>query len=367
MRYASLCFTTICLLFFLCCKNQTLTQDKPLIINHTNPNITYSGRIDSVSSKCAKVYWSGSSISMNFEGSSISASLEDNTGDSYYNVILDEDSMYILRPDTLKQYHLLAKNLKRGKHNIQLFKRTEPHYGNTNFYDFKIEGKAKLLPKSVFKKRKIEFYGNSITAGYAVEDVSGADSPDSTYTNNYLSYSAITARHFDAEYRAICKSGIGIMVSWHGMIMPEMYNRLNPHDPESTWDFSLYQPDIVVINLFQNDSWLVKRPDNENFKTRFGNTAPSENEIITAYQAFVQKIRSHYLNSHIICILGNMDVTKEGSKWPEYINIAVNNLNDDKIYTHFIPYKKSKGHPSVKEQELIAEDLIRFIEQHINW
>jgi hypothetical protein len=39
----------------------------------------------------------------------------------------------------------------------------------------------------------MEFYGNSITAGYAIEDFSGNDQPDSTYTNNYLSYAAITA------------------------------------------------------------------------------------------------------------------------------------------------------------------------------
>ena len=88
------------------------------------------------------------------------------------------------------------------------------------------------------KKRKIEFYGDSITAGYAVEDTTGKDSPDSTYTNNYLSYASITARHFDAEYSFIIKSGIGVTISWFPIIMPEIYDLTDPQDPQSKWDFS---------------------------------------------------------------------------------------------------------------------------------
>jgi hypothetical protein len=40
--------------------------------------------------------------------------------------------------------------------------------------------------------------------------------------------------------------------------MPEMYDRLIPENPNSQRDFSLYNPNIVVINLFQNDPWLVQ-------------------------------------------------------------------------------------------------------------
>ena len=43
------------------------------------------------------------------------------------------------------------------------------------------------------------------------------------------------------------------MVSWFPLIMPEMYDRLTPTEASSKWDFSSYQPDVVVVNLFQND------------------------------------------------------------------------------------------------------------------
>jgi hypothetical protein len=343
-------------------------EGNSIIANYNNPYLSYESRIDSLSSESTKLYWPGSSVTINFEGSSIAALLKDDTGNSYYNVILDKDSIYILRPDKIKTYYTLAKNLKEGKHSIEIFKRTEPHYGTTSFFNFKIKGKhAKISPKSPPKKRKIEFYGNSITAGYAVEDLTGKDSPDSTYTNNYLSYAAITARHFNAEYHAICKSGIGIMVSWHNIIMPEMYDRLDPFNPKSKWDFSLYQPNVVVINLFQNDSWLIEMPENENFKIRFNDKRPNTSEIIEAYRVFVNKIRGHYPESHIICMLGNMDATREESLWPEYITSAVKTLNDPKIHTYFAPYKKTGRHPSVNEQKILANGLISFIETHINW
>ncbi len=338
-----------------------------IFVEYSNSQIEYSGRIDSSKMNCAELYWSGSSIKINFEGESISALIEDEKGDNYYNVIIDDDSLFILYLDTTKRFYQLASELPKGKHSIEIFKRTEWDRGKTSFYGFQINGNSKLLSRSAPYKRKMEFYGNSITAGYAVEDTSGRDSPDSTFTNNYLSYAAITARHFISDYQCICKSGIGITVSWFPLIMPELYDRLNPSDTISKWDFSLYTPDIVVINLFQNDSWIVNMPELEDYKLRFGNEPPNNEFIINAYKNFLTDIRKQYPNTHIICSLGCMDAAKEGSKWMDYIKTAVANLNDKKIYTHFMPYIEASAHPSIKDQEEMATDLIQFIENTIDW
>lgn len=343
------------------------SSQQELVVPYSNSSIEYWGRIDTASAKVAGLYWSGSSIKLNFEGESIQALLQDETGENYYNVIIDKDSISLLRPDTIMQYYTLASNLPKGKHTVEIFKRTEWDRGKSLFSGFKIHNKAKVLPKSPPKKRKIEFYGNSITAGYAVEDLSGNDSPDSTYTNNYLSYAALTARHYDAEYQCICKSGIGVTISWFPLIMPEMYDRLIPQDTTSIWDFSLYQPDIVVLNLFQNDSWLVNMPERKEFKTNFGDKAPDDASLIQAYQNFVAQIRKQYPKANIICALGTMDATQKGSKWTNYITTAVTNLNDKKIDTHFMPYKESPGHPTIKEQEIMANSLIQFIDKNIAW
>ncbi len=362
IKFSRVIFILATLLVVTCC-----TSKNDLFVNYSNPQIAYSGRIDTSQIQAAELYWSGTSIKINFEGESIQALLKDNNGDNYYNIIVDNDSLFILRPDTIQRYYSLTPQLPQGKHSVEIFKRTEWDRGKTAFYGFQIKGDAKVLPKPFEEKRKIEFYGNSITAGYAVEDFSGKDSPDSTFTNNYLSYAAISARHYGAEYQCICRSGIGVTISWFPLIMPEMYDRLIPTDSTSKWDFPLYNPDIVVINLFQNDSWLVNLPERVEFKTNFGNKAPDDEYIINAYQQFVATIRKHYPEANIICALGNMDATIEGSKWMNYVKQAVTNLNDKNIYTHFMPFKETPGHPSIKEQEDMANSLIQFIDENIDW
>jgi hypothetical protein len=269
--------------------------------------------------------------------------------------------------DTIKHSYMLASNLKKGKHLVQLFKRTEWDKGKTLFYGFEIPENSKLLLPPAPKKRKIEFYGNSITCGYAIEDSSGKDSWFGYFQNNYLTYAAITARHFDAQYYCNSKSGIGIMLSWFPLIMPEMYDRLDPIDSTSKWDFTKYTPDIVVINLFQNDSWLVNMPNSAEFKNKFGTKAPDESYIIAAYKNFVLSIRNKYPYASIICALGSMDATREGSPWPGYIQKAVDQLHDLKVYTYFFPFKNTNGHPNIAEQKAMAESLIGFINNNISW
>jgi len=304
---------------------------------------------------------------MRFSGSSVSARLNDELGENYFNVVIDNDSIYPLKLAQGDSTYILAKNLDSNiDHSISLVKRNEWITGSTSFNGFELKaGKVlDLLPKN---GKLIEFYGNSITAGYAIENYTGGDSADSTYTNNYVTYAAQTARHYNADVHCIVRSGIGIQVSWDRPIMPEIYNRLDPRDSLSMWDFTKEVPNIVVINLLQNDSWLVNRPDYKEFKYRFGEDKPSTEKIISTYAAFVQSIRDAYPKTPIICALGSMDATMEGSPWPKYVKEAVESLQDDNIYTHFFPYIQKGGHPRVEDDKKMSVSLINFIDQNIKW
>ena len=108
-------------------------------------------------------------------------------------------------------------------------------------------------------------------------------------------------------------------------------------------------------------------PEHEQFKYRFGNQAPQESLIIASYKHLVEKLRNKYPDARIICALGNMDATKEGSPWPGYVQQAVDQLGDPKIYTHFFKYKNTDGHPNVTEQLAMANSLIAFIDKNIQW
>jgi hypothetical protein len=344
----------------ICCSHFILAQS-PVFISSGNDKIQYEGRIGRTADSAAVLSWPGSSILIRFEGTEVKALLKDDRGKNVYNVIIDHKLISKLELDTAKKYYSLASSLSKGIHTLELFKRTEAVWGNTNFYGFTITGNEKLF-QAVEKKLKMEFYGNSITCGYGIEDTTGGDSGASKYENNYLSYASVTARHFNAANHVIAVSGIGLMVSWFNFTMPDVYDKLNANTRDTYWDFKSYTPDIVVINLFQNDSWLVKMPDNAEFKRVFGTKAPDSIFIVNAYKNFVYGIRKTYPDAKIICALGAMDITRKGSPWPGYVKQAVALLNDKKMFTYFFPVCSSHGHPRVKHQQEMADQLINFIE-----
>jgi hypothetical protein len=349
----------IVLLFGCAAKDSTQLTTSP-----DNPLIRITGRItegnDSVT-----LYWSGTSILVRFSGKELKAKLRDERGKNYFNIVVDGETPSYIKIDSIKRSYTLASNLGEGEHTIELIKGTEWDRGKTWFYG--MEGEGKLLDLPAKNERVIEFFGNSITAGYAIDDYSGKDSPDNEHTNNYQTYAAITARHFHADLYCTVKSGIGILISWFPLIMPEMYDRLDPSDSLSKWNFKKVTPQVVVINLFQNDSWLIEKPDYFTFRDRFGTKKPDEKTIVEAYGAFISKVRAKYPDAYIICALGSMDATKEGSPWPGYVEKAVEPLHDTRILTHFFPYMNKGGHPRIEDNKVMADDLIAFIEKKISW
>ena len=336
-------------------------------VGANDPAIAYSGRVGQ--DGAAKiVYWSGTSVRMNIEGTGVLAEMDDERGDNYFYIIVDGKVKGKFKPDTGHKTYTLVSGLKDGKHTIELFKLTEERHGQTKLYGFTIEA-GKLLGKPADHKKRIEFYGNSITSGFSLEDTVG-DSNKPEYFNNYKSYAAITARHFDAEYSCISKSGIGVTVSWFPIIMPEMYDRLDPSDAKSKWDFTKYTPDVVVINLFANDIDLINMPKDENFIARFGNKKPSNDYIVNAYKTFLIAIREKYPNAWIVCTLDAWkDPESDGHRFPGIINRAVDELNDPKIKSHFFDYTKQrkKGHPKALDHEAMAASLVTFLDMNVQW
>jgi hypothetical protein len=202
------------------------------IIKSNDPNILYTGRVD-IQDTVTVLSWPANSIRINFEGTGVNAVLKDEKADNYYNVILDDHVVRILHPGREKKLYTLVSGLPGGRHSLELFKRTEWEMGKTWLYDLELDKNSKILPPDTVRKRKIEFFGNSITCGYADEDTTGKDRGASQYENGYISYAAIIARNYNADFYSTSKSGIGVTVSWFPLTMPEMYDRLDGTDPNS--------------------------------------------------------------------------------------------------------------------------------------
>jgi hypothetical protein len=356
-------------LFFTCLFGvgfQYSAHAQTVNVGNNDSHIRYTGRVDVQADK-TMLSWSGSSAAVHFNGTGTKVLLQDQSNNNFYDVIVDGQVTQRIQTQPEKRWYTLAAALPKGEHTVELFKATEWAMGKTWLYGFNLDADTELLPARPAKKRKIEFFGNSITCGYAVLDTTGQDRGSGPYEDNYLSYAAITARHFNADYHCTARSGIGILVSFNDLIMPEMYNRLDATDAQSRWDFSRYTPQVVVVNLFQNDSYLVEHPEHAQFKARFGTTKPTPAQIVSAYQQFVKTIRGHYPQAQIICALGSMDAAREDLPWPGYIRKAVAGLKDKKVHALTFPAKKTPGHPSKKEQQDMANRLIGFINKNIKW
>ncbi len=335
------------------------------LVKNTNKRLNFMGRIGQTDS-CANLYWCGSSVQIKVKNSpTVKVVLSENVDLNYYDIIIDGKFTEKIKVLKGKHTYTVAKDLSDDPHTIQIFKATNTDERGTGFYGFLVDDHAKVLKHKNKQPLKMEYFGDSITAGHGVEVADGQ--PDSWFPeffNNYFTYAAVTARHFNAQYHNTSKSGIGVTVSWDRAIMPDIYDRLNPNDSLSQWDFAKYQPGIVVVNLFQNDNSLVNKSEHEQFRKRFGDTKPTEGFIINAYADFIASLRKVYPKANIICALGNMDAVDKGSKWPSYIQSAAESLNDKKIYMKIFEPKNTPGHPRIEEQKVMANELIKFIEDN---
>lgn len=329
-------------------------------IKADNPNFQYTGRIDFTSPDKPIIYWPGTYIKANFEGSLLIVSLDDKTGQSFYDVYIDEDYLHpqVIDCSAGSKIYLISASLTDTVHSVLIFRRTEASTGPTTFLGIQINDGKTLVAPPARLGRKLLFYGDSITCGMGNEAPDSYADDNLAYENNFKAFGAVTSRLLNADYMCIAKSGIGIMISWFNMTMPQYYYRLDPDNASSNWDFSLYTPDVVVINLFQNDSWLL--------------TTKDSTKITNAYVDFVRTIRLRHPKAFIVCSLGSMDITKTGSPWPKYVESAVKLLNevdkDTNIGTYFFPFSTSwTKHPRVRHHLVMGNNLATYINSKMGW
>lgn len=326
------------------------------LVHADNPDYVYAGRVDFSDPAAPKFYWAGNSATIGFTGRGLAVVLDSPKGDVWFDVVVDGDGAHrhVVHCRSGRHAYVIATHLADGRHTVEVFRRVDPTAAVVMFEGIEIGKQDTVFRPALRYATKIEYYGDSITSGFGVLAPGRKDEGNLAYMDNYVAYDADAARALHADYRSISLSGIGILKSWFPLVMPQMYDRLAPRDPASHWNFSRWTPDIVVINLLQNDSVLLPRE----------RQPPSRQQIIGAYVRFVRAVRARYQKASIICMLGNMDVTKKGSPWPSYVEAAVKRMRadgDHRIHALIVPFKNTPGHPDVEEQKAMARLLVRKI------
>ncbi|WNG42820.1 SGNH/GDSL hydrolase family protein [Archangium minus] len=300
---------------------------------------------------------------------------ESNT--NWVNIIVDGETK--AKVELKKDAELLTgvRDLKKGEHTIEIVKRTGPHAGRIQFLGVSLQGI--LVDPPNWRPKKIEVIGDSITCGYGNEaripagpDYSG---PNTGYhsKNEDVSqaYGTLLGRRFDAEVITTCVLGAGVYRnidgSPDGKAFPDIYERIYPDSEEPRFDTKLFPPDLIVINLGNNDFNVLNESGTP--------SAPPKEAFKKAYTNFVLKLRKQYPAAKIVCAVGPManDTYPAGgehwTKMQEYVSEMVKELGDTNVlyFPHtplaVDPYGED-WHPTAENHAAMANALSDFIDQH---
>jgi hypothetical protein len=344
---------------------QTLQQ-----IKADHPRIQYMGRVDQTNLQAPVFSFPGSAFRFNFEGKTLRLKLaDDNWGGSnnnnYIGVYIDNNPqptvIYLDGGTTVKNY-LVSNRLTEGQHTALVVKRNDYITGGFSFHGMSLALGKRLLKPSPLSNRKIEVYGDSISAGASVEhEQTGVPDPPGYFpqlANSYLSFASMLGRDYNAQVHLIAQGGVPLVEGfgyWNqGTGMESIYDKIAPLRNAATWNFANYRPRLVIVALGQNDSSTISE------------SQLSGQEWQNRYRQFIANLRSKHPQSYIVCIFTNIF---HDTKWDGYLTSAVaqyqQTTGDNRVYS-LITQAVTPGHPREAEQRMMADALSNLIETRLN-
>ena len=323
-------------------------------------NIQYVGRIDFSNPQQPRFWNPGVYITAKFKGSKCEILVNDQVlygnNHNYLEIIIDGKNPYRIQLKDKVNVLQVPERLSDTEHTVMICKDTESNIGYLDFIGFNCE---QLLPLPSKPKRKIEYFGDSITSGTAM-DLSVIPCGQGQWYdqhNAYMSYGARTSRNLNAEWQISALAGVGLVHSCCNMkvVMPQIYDKVNLYNDSVKWNFKEYQPDVVTICLGQNDG-------------------PQDSTLYCGtYLKLINNIRQHYPKADIVCLTSPMadnTLTPILKKYITSITAYENSTGDKKVSKYFFSrqyHNGCGGHPDMAEHELIANELTAYIKQLKNW
>ena len=339
--------------------------ENAIFIPPSDPHIDYVGRISFTNPDAPRFTYPGVSISALFEGTSLNMIAKPMSG--YFMVRIDNnDPFKIAFANTTDSVITLASQLPDGIHEVFIMNCIESFMPVSEFRGFLLDQDCHLYAKEQQCSLRLEFVGNSMTCGYGIESDNPSDSFSKETENHYYAYPALVSERLNAQYIAVARSGIGIYRNYGGPVegsidcLPNMYDYTLYGDTTEIWDFSRYIPDIVCVNLGTNDCVL------EGYSMHL---------LKDAFVKFSQKIRSNYPDARIIWMTGCMLHGKPLEDLQSVLDEVVQEANSaDDMRMHRFDFTPQTGelgygagwHPSKRQPERMADELISFIETIVN-
>ena len=338
--------------------------------------LQYSGRIDWCDENAPVFVFPCTSVRMCFTGSTLKVHVKNKREywENYLGCILDGEQTKLRLPDGEEEavLEIAAGHVEEAVHEVLLFKRQDACH-EAAFLGFEIGDGEKILELPPKPERRIEVYGDSVSAGEVSEAVDYTGRPDpehnGEYSNSWYSYAWMTARKLDAQIHDVAQGGIALLDGTGWFNAPDYIGMETAWDkvhynpafgPASAWDFSEYTPQVVIVAIGQNDS----NPE-DYMKTDYNGYQALRWKSV--YGTFLTGIRSRYPDAWIICIT---TLLEHDPAWDRAIDEVCRGMRDKKI-RHFMFRRNGAGTPGhlrVPEAEEMADELAAYIEGlDINW
>lgn len=327
-------------------------ENKMVTIDAKSELIKYHGRTELLKNGRMQFANTASGYEITFYGRMLVAEMNTSTGMGDFCIITDNDwenaQTTNIRSAGSGGKVVIAKYNEPEFHTVKVLKTKEESLEILNLNSLKVVGGGFLKAETNYDL-VIEAIGDSITCGYG-NMRPNTDTDNKDLQNGLYTYAAITARNLNAEYRAICRSGIGLYTH------PGTFRRVmkDAYDYISTESEVLYKadkaPDVVILNLGTNDSWTGKEHDQ--YKKYERETFKAE------YTAFIEKIVSKYgKDTLIVCCSGMMEMSIKNP-----IADVVADLSSKGYNVKEANFSKTlKGHPPKSDHERYAEKLTKDI------
>lgn len=244
----------------------------------------------------------------------------------------------------------LAENLTAGKHTIRVYKASDAANNIVNISALQYSG---LLSKSPASTRRIEFLGDSITAGADVFALGSAQRNQFGAITSYYSYAKLTADALGASHYSVANSGWRLGYSINPQytirsVYPYQSMRSGYEGGEYAFD---WEPDVVVINLGTNDRYTA-----------------DYSAYMKDVKELLELVRDKNPDATIIWAYGAMDTAHQSNQW---IKSAVENFAATDGNTFFVPLPLNNAganqHPNQAGQQACADTLVSTIKAIKGW
>lgn len=317
-----------------------------------SPAFRFDGRFDLTDAQAPVVIWQASRISVDFTGSELRVEFSDVKGQVFFDVTLDDATTRLDLREGQAPVGSAFTGLPAGPHRLTLFKRSEAAAGTAVFRGIAIARDARVVaPTPAGTSRRMLFLGDSITVGANNEDTAEDQWDDRATHNNARSHATLVAQAFHADWRNIAVSGMGICEGYVPYTARQIWDRVYPAPDAPRADLGTWIPDIVFINLGENDDSFT-RSESRAFPRAFAA------ELV----AFVRSVRTAWPRAQIVILRGGMfgGARSERLRGPWETAVAALEQCDPRL-THFAFTHWTEHHPRAADHRILADELIAWL------